>query len=866
MKHKAIDQVLGRAEAAKGDSDFTYFFSLLLAAEALAKTVILGMVAAISDEKDRNRYRLEHALIHADGLGDWGRVLDDALTGPASQYLLIEARSEQGQLTKPCKEDQWQHGAVAALKTALDHLGTESEGVPVKTDMKRWFRLFATLRNSTRGHGATKPAEAAKAAKYLVYSIDLFYRNFGLFTKPWAYLHRNLSGKYRVSPIADSCAPFEYLKADNTQSLPNGVYLAWSAPRRVPLIQSDPELQDFFFPNGGLSGRSFELLSYFTGNKLSGDAADYTTPPGTLPASETEGHGELLARGNCFSNAPDLIRDYVARPKLEQELLQLLLDDKRPIITLVGRGGIEKTVLALKVIQSVYDKERYEAIIWLSARDVDLQLSGPKPVRPVVVSPNDMGRLYASLVLGSDEIKAKDFNAREFFEKQLQNCTVGATLFVFDNFETTQNPVEMFNWVDSFLRLPNKALITTRLRDFKGDYPVEVSGMDDLEARNLVKQTAAHLEITHLLTPEYVDELIRQSEGHPYVIKILLGEVSKAGRAANVPRLVAGSEDILTALFERTYAAITPCAQRAFLTLSAWNSAVPRLALEAVLLRSTQERNEVEKGIDSLLQFSMAEVQIAIADNQEFISLPLVASVFGKKKLNISPFKVAVQSDVEILRMLGPTRFTDIHLSLAKRLESFIANISRRVETGASFESYSPILEMICRAYNPGWLLLARWHMETRTEDGYAKAKDELKRFLENEPSSDEAAEAWRMLAEACFRTGDALGEIHAFTERAQITSVPFYDVSNTANRLNELLHSRQLEIDRDEKRALAQRILTVLDSRRSEAGADDYSSMAWLAIHLGQENKAREYAQAGLALDADHYHSGRILERLSRR
>src|SRR6266480_805364 len=577
------------------------------------------------------------------------------------------------------------------------------------------------------------------------------------------------------------------------------------------------------------------VVPYLTDNKLSGDATEYVTPPGNLPASETEGHGELLARGKCFSNAPDLIRDYVSRPRLEQELLQLLLDDKRPIVTLVGRGGIGKTVLALKVIQCLYDKERYESVVWLSARDVDLQLSGPKPVRPVVVSPDDMGRLYASLVLSAGEMKAKGFNAREFLEKQLQNCEVGSTLFVFDNFETTQNPVEMFNWVDSFLRLPNKALITTRLRDFKGDYPVEVTGMDEREARKLVQQTAAHLEITHLLTPEYIDELISQSEGHPYVIKILLGEVSKAGRAANVPRLVAGSEDILTALFERTYAALTPCAQRAFLTLSAWNSAVPRLGLEAVLLRSTEERNEVERGIDSLLQFSMAEVQIAAADNQEFISLPLVASVFGKKKLNISPFKMAVQSDVEILRMLGPTRFTDSHLSLAKRLESFIANVSRRVETGASFESYSPILEMICRAYNPGWLLLARWHMESRTTDGYANAKDKLKRFLENEPSADEAAEAWRMLAEACFRTADALGEIHAFTERAQITSVPFYDVSNTANRLNELLHTRQLEIDRDEKRALAQRILTVLDSRRSEAAADDYSRMAWLAIHLGQ-------------------------------
>ena len=70
MPHRAIEQVLQRAEDAKSDSEFTYCFSLLLAAEALAKTVVLGVIAAIVDDKNRNRYRLEHSLVRTDGLGD----------------------------------------------------------------------------------------------------------------------------------------------------------------------------------------------------------------------------------------------------------------------------------------------------------------------------------------------------------------------------------------------------------------------------------------------------------------------------------------------------------------------------------------------------------------------------------------------------------------------------------------------------------------------------------------------------------------------------------------------------------------------------------------------------------------------------
>jgi len=862
VKHEAIEKVLQRAERARDDSDFTYFFSLLLATEALAKTVVLGTIAAIGDDKDRNRYRLEHRVVRADGIGDWGKVLEDALTGQASHYLVSEARVEQAELIKQCNKGEWQYEAVAEMKAALDHLQIESEDVPVKSDMKRWFRLFATLRNKTRAHGATRPGQSAEAAKHLFQSAQLFYQNFHLFRRPWVYLYRNLSGKYRVSPITEDVMLFDFLKRENSHSFANGVYLFLGKPRKVSLIESDPELQDFFFANGGFSAKRFELLSYYSDDKLEGDGVAYLVPPGTLPPSETQGSGEFSLRGNCFTNAPDLIRDYVGRPRLQADLQRLLMDDKRHIVTLKGSGGIGKTSLALRVIQELYNCPRYEAVVWFSARDVDLHLSGPKPVRPLVLTPDDMGKLFGNLVLKADVVAAKGFSARSYLEQQLQKCDLGACLFVFDNFETTQNPVEIFDWIDSFVRLPNKALITTRLRDFKGDYPLEVLGMDDEEATELVRQTAASLGVAEILTSAYVNDLISQSSGHPYVIKILLGDIAREGKLTSIPRIVAGSDEILTALFERTYAMLTPCAQRAFLTLSAWNSAVPRLALEAVLLRSIEERDEVEKGIESLLQFSLAEVHVAPSDGQAFLSLPLVASVFGKKKLNISQFKSAIQSDVEMLQMLGPSRCDDIHLGLAKRLEQFIGKIALKVDGGEPFETFAPILEMICRNYNPGWLLLARWRMETRTHEGYVKAQAELKRFLENQADGPEGAEAWRLLAHACYQTGNTLGEIHAFIERAQVSSVPFNDISNTANRLNHLLREK-LGIAKDEKRALALRLIPVLDRRRSEAEPDDLSRMAWLAIHTGQEHKARDYAEAGLAIDPDNIHCQNLIERL---
>jgi hypothetical protein len=855
MRHKAIDGVLNRTKHAREDGDYTYFHTLLLAAEALAKTITLGVVACIGDDKERNRYRLEHQLVRADGIGEWSGIIEDALTGLASQYVLAAAKDVQVELSRGCKEGDWQFEAVRELKCSMNELGIISEALPAKVDIKRWFRLFAQMRNKTRGHGADLPQRCGSAARHLEQTIMLMADNICLLQKPWAHLHQNISGKYKVTPIAGDDKAFDFLRRSTGASYANGVYLHIDSPRRVNLIESDSSLLDFFYANGGFGRKTYELLSYATGNTVTRDNGDYLAPATALPPSETSGHGELVVRGKCFTNAPEVVRDYIARPSLESQLRGLLLDDKRHIVTLVGRGGIGKTSLALKVIEGIVTLDRFKAVVWLSARDIDLHFTGPKPVKPAVFAPDEMAKLYTSLVAPREQSAKKDFKPRLFFEQELTKSEFGETLFVFDNFETTQNPLEVFNWIDTFTKLPNKVLITTRLREFKGDYPVEVGGMAETESRKLIEQTAQQLQIGNLLTESYTSELIRQSEGHPYVIKVLLGEVSRLKRAANIPQIVANSEDILTALFERTYSILSPCGQRAFMTLSAWTSQVPRLVLEALLIHSTGERGEVERGVESLMQYSIAELDATAIDGQEFISLPLVASVFGKKKLNVSPAKSAILEDVEVLQMLGATQRGDMHLGLANRLERLLKGVSRRIEAGEQLDFFEPVIEAVCRNYVQGWLLLARWHIEQGTSEGNEKAKEYLKRFLESGPQDRDAHIAWTLMARVCRATDDMLGEVHALVECAQVNSIPFNDISAAANRFNQFLRSQTTDLTKDVKRDFAERLARVMHARLDEANAQDLSRMAWIQIHLRNEVKAREYIERGIHMDAGNPH-----------
>ncbi|WP_037654638.1 hypothetical protein, partial [Streptomyces exfoliatus] len=134
-------------------------------------------------------------------------------------------------------------------------------------------------------------------------------------------------------------------------------------------------------------------------------------------------------------------------------------------------------------------------------------------------------------------------------------------IFVFDNFETVREQAELYQFVSNSVRLPNKVLITTRTREFKADYPIEVGGMRRREYSELVAAIAGRLGISHLIDANYEEALFLESDGHPYITKVLLGEVAEEGHRVAVKRVVAAKDAMLDALFERSFASLSSAAQ-----------------------------------------------------------------------------------------------------------------------------------------------------------------------------------------------------------------------------------------------------------------------------------------------------------------
>jgi hypothetical protein len=280
-----IKRMFERVETARSDSDTAFFYDLMLLGELLAKLMVAGLVAGIEDDRNRARYGQIYNLVRASGIGDWSSAADEILFGPAAQHLCSETRTEQREITQKVSSGQWQYDSVAALHRCVSLIDPGTHSLNVKTDGRRWLSDFAKLRNKTKAHGALPADVLLRLIPDLESSLRLLANNFVLFKRDWGYVHRNLSGKYRVTPLSETATRFDFLKQSSGRAvtLVDGVYVFLDQPRRVELIQTTVDANDFFLANGGFTDKRFEMLSYVTGTVLHQDSGTY--PIATWPVT-----------------------------------------------------------------------------------------------------------------------------------------------------------------------------------------------------------------------------------------------------------------------------------------------------------------------------------------------------------------------------------------------------------------------------------------------------------------------------------------------------------------------------------------------------------------------------------------------------
>ena len=663
---------------------------------------------------------------------------------------------------------------------------------------------------------------------------------------------------------------FEKMKQVMEDRPQNGVYLDLDGLHLLDLIESDVDASDIWVANGKFNDKNFELLSYSTGNTRRASSTRFLDPPDNLPKSETQGLGQLTVMGKTFTNLPGVPSGYVARNDLETRLIEQVVEtDRHPIVTLTGYGGIGKTSLALKVInQMMYAEDcPYDLVIWFSARDVDLLTTGPKPVRPHGLSVQEFAAEYQGLM--GDTIPGREVVS--YLAEQMSNAEGNdfTKLFVFDNFETASDPVGLFRWVDTYIRPPNKVLITSRERRFTGDYAVDVHGMTDEECRSLIESTAGTLHLKETLFESLVADVVRESRGHPYVIKIFLGALAREPNRRSLERIMAPQDEVLDALFERSYNRLSASAQRAFLTLCTWRSSVPRIALEAVLLRPQNELMQVHSAIDELSQLSFVEeLESEGLEEDVELAVPLSARLFGAKKLQTSPWRASAQTDSEFLQLFGAAPQHNDSQGGERRIRELFRNTAQSISRGRrGLDDIKPILEYVSRRFSIGWVLMAELIEEFGVISERGQVLECLMKYVE-EPNSSiySPQEIWRRISRLQSSNNDLYAALHALTQVTRQHGVSVEELSNTANEINRLFRENDTsDLDPALKATIVNDVADVMEEQVDDLNGDGCSRLAWLYLNIRDEHEARRVANLGLSREPDNLHCQRLIERLDR-
>jgi len=315
---------------------------------------------------------------------------------------------------------------------------------------------------------------------------------------------------------------------------------------------------------------------------------------------------------------------FVGREAELHKLTQLMLPYPRSrhiLITLDGIGGVGKSALALELAYRFRDssstlspEERFEAIVWISAKRTLLTASGIQQRQQTFSTLTDLYREIA-IVLELPSNMQVDLDQRRVLVEHA--LTSKRTLLIVDNLETVDDEEVL-----TFLRElpdPTKAIVTTRHR-IDIAYAIRLTGMPHTDALALIELEAQRKDIE--LSADAAEDLYRRTGGIPLAIVWSIALMSLGYSVESVlRRLGSGHSDIARFCFAESIVHIQGRdSYRLLLALAFFESSVNREMLGKVAGLGDDEIGR-DDALAELLQLSLIN-----QEGDRFTLLPLTRS------------------------------------------------------------------------------------------------------------------------------------------------------------------------------------------------------------------------------------------------
>jgi tetratricopeptide (TPR) repeat protein len=327
---------------------------------------------------------------------------------------------------------------------------------------------------------------------------------------------------------------------------------------------------------------------------------------------------------------------FIGRTDLLRTAQEAIEKDPRIwIVNLYGPGGVGKSALATWLAYYYYEKDYFEAILQLSAKETQLTSSGITKLNP---------SLYSLENLLSNILLLFNFNdyINESMEIQKETCITllsdYAVLLILDNMETIHDG-RILEFVRSLpptnnkgLITKTKVLITSRMRTSGWEMPIAVEELNYEEVKEFLRIKVNEMNIGPLKDFDVVAKKIHEASGGlPLAIQWILGLYAITGDIMPVISRVRDSDSpLLEFSFRSSWNVLSQDSQTALAVLSIFDSA-PILRDWSTALDWPTERTE--RAAEQLVLATFVSKQVDHKTGQETYNTLPITLTFAANEL-----------------------------------------------------------------------------------------------------------------------------------------------------------------------------------------------------------------------------------------
>jgi tetratricopeptide (TPR) repeat protein len=294
------------------------------------------------------------------------------------------------------------------------------------------------------------------------------------------------------------------------------------------------------------------------------------------------------------------------------EQVRQALASRSYLVVIEGIGGIGKTALVLEVAHELWEKEFYEAVVWITAKDRELDL-------------NDILDTFARTI---DYPYIAQLPPEEKPTEAAKLMRAKKCLLLVDNFETIKDEA-----VSEFLLSlpePSKALITSRHHALGEARTIPLKGMEQDEALVLMRAEGQRLglESVQRAGDEILLRLYQATGGAPLAIKWAVGQIKQKGQSLDsvLDSLYGARGALFEFMFSRSWEMLSEDARRILMVMPIFATSASKEAIEAA---SDVHTWDLDEGLGQLVEMSLVEVSGGLEEQQRYSVHPLVRA-FGE--------------------------------------------------------------------------------------------------------------------------------------------------------------------------------------------------------------------------------------------